>query len=197
MPPVLKSTESHLKIVVYFSTEIWCTFKIIYTQLDISPIYETVPVNKDALIQLKNRVSSNEIFQTILISNQGKNTSISIELGLPEGKIKERYQVYEQVKDILENKIKGTETHYIAGLPAVTAALGKVMIEDAKKLFAIVILIVVTCLILTFRKIKGFVVPLSVVLLSLAVTLGLKAFMGIPLNIITISLPVFVLSIGV
>ena len=31
MPPVLKSTESHLKIVVYFSTEIWCTFKIIYT----------------------------------------------------------------------------------------------------------------------------------------------------------------------
>ncbi len=31
MPPVLNPTESHLKFVVYFSTEIRSTFKVIYT----------------------------------------------------------------------------------------------------------------------------------------------------------------------
>ena len=166
-------------------------------RLEVGPIYESIPIGPNALAEMKREVTSNDMFQNILISNNSKNTSINIELNLSEDAIKERYLIYKQVKEIVENKIPGPETYYIAGLPAVTAALGKAMEDDSKKLFAIVILLVMTCLIITFRMLKGLLVPLAVVLLSLVVTLGVKAFLGIPLNIITISLPVFILSIGV
>lgn len=166
-------------------------------QLDVGPVYEEVPSTTQGLAKLKRQVQSNDMFQNLLVSNNGKNTSIIIELHLPVAAVKERYLIYAQVKDILEQQIPGPETHYIAGLPAVTAALGKAMEEDSKKLFFIVILIVMTCLFVTFRRLKGVLVPLVVVLFSVFVTLGLKSFLGIPLNIITISLPVFILSIGV
>ncbi len=166
-------------------------------RLEVGPIYESIPPGPDALTKLEEEVTSNDMFQNILISNTSKNTSINIELNLSEENIKDRYLIYKKVQEIVENKIPGSENHYIAGLPAVTAALGKVMEDDSKKLFAIVIFLVMTCLLITFRMLKGLLVPLSVVLLSLVVTLGVKAFLGIPLNIITISLPVFILSIGV
>lgn len=166
-------------------------------RLEIGPIYDSIPLGPDALAKMEKEVTSNDMFQNILVSNNSKNTSINIELNLSEDAIEDRYLIYKQVKEIVENKIPGPETYYIAGLPAVTAALGKAMEDDSKKLFAIVILLVMTCLIITFRMLKGLLVPLAVVLLSLVVTLGVKAFLGIPLNIITISLPVFILSIGV
>ncbi|MCK5836533.1 MAG: MMPL family transporter [Desulfobacula sp.] len=166
-------------------------------QLDVGPVYQDVPSTTQGLERVERQVGSNDMFQDLLISNNGKNTSINIELGLPETAMKERYLIYAQVKDILEQQIPGPETHYIAGLPVVTAALGQAMEKDSKKLFFIVILVVMTCLFITFRRLKGVLVPMTVVLFSVFVTLGLKSFLDIPLNIITISLPVFILSIGV
>ncbi|MDD9301979.1 MAG: MMPL family transporter [Desulfobacter sp.] len=166
-------------------------------RLEVAPIYERVPQDAAGLDRIKKEVGSNDLFSGLLVSNQGRNTSINIELALDEGAVKERYQVYSQVSALVESKIFGPETHYIAGFPAVTAALGKAMEEDSKTLFAIVTLIVLSCLYINFKGVKGVVLPLSVVMLSLVVTLGVMAAVFIPLNVITISLPVFVLSIGV
>jgi len=166
-------------------------------RLEVSPIYETIPTRVEDLAQMQKDVAANDLFKKLLVSNQGQNTSINLELDLDISQVKERYRVYTRVKELVESEIPGPETCYIAGFPSVTAALGQAMEEDSKKLFAIVTLIVLSCLYINFKGIKGVVMPLAVVILSLAVTLGVMAGLSIPLNIITISLPVFVLSIGV
>lgn len=166
-------------------------------KLDVSPIFDEVPQTKEALRQIEEDVLANELFNPILVSNGRKSTSIIIELAPMDDETEAQYQIYQQVKNIVEHDIPGDEAHFIAGLPVVSGALGKIMTEDTRKLFPIVLLIVVTCLFMTFRKIKGIIIPLAVVMLSLVVTLGLKAFFHIPLNIITTTLPVFILSIGV
>ncbi|MCP4023987.1 MAG: MMPL family transporter, partial [Desulfobacteraceae bacterium] len=165
--------------------------------LDVSPVFENVPQTQNDLARLQQNVVSNDLFQNFLVSGQDRYTGIVIELGIPEDNTDDRYLVYQKIKDILETRFPGDEKHYIAGMPVVSAALGKVMQQDTKRLFPIVLFIVIACLFLTYRMIKGIFVPLAVVLLSLVVTLGLKSFLGIPLNIITTTLPVFILSIGV
>lgn len=165
--------------------------------LDINPVFETVPRTEQELADLKKAVMSNRLFDNILVSENGKSTGIIIELIVMDNRTQEQFQVYQQVKSIVEQQFPGPERHYIAGLPVVSGALGKIMERDTQRLFPIVILIVTTCLFLTFRKLKGILVPLGVVILSLIVTLGLKVLFDIPLNIITTTLPVFILSIGV
>jgi uncharacterized protein len=166
-------------------------------RLDVNPVFDEVPGTKEELAQLEKEVRSNELFENILFSNDGKSTNIILELASGDDQTESQYLIYQQVKRIVEQEILGDETHYIAGIPVVTGALGKVMEKDTKKLFPIVIFIVVFSLFLTFRRIKGIFVPLAVVILSLIVTLGIKALLNIPLNIITTTLPVFILSIGV
>ena len=164
--------------------------------LSVDLLFTDVPGSKKALAEIEKNAGSNDLFSEILVAQNGKSTSIIIELVEMDDKTDDLYQIYTQVKQI-EGQIPGDEIHYIAGLPVVTGALGKVMEKDTQRLFPIVILIVVTCLFATFRSLKGIFVPLTVVILSLVVTLGIKVLFDIPLNIITTTLPVFILSIGV
>ncbi len=166
-------------------------------ELDVSPIYEDVPKTKKELELIKEKVVSNELFHNVLVLDDPRYTSIIVELSVGDDQSNEKYIIYKKIKTILENQIKGNEKHYIAGMPVVTGALGKVMEQDTQKLLPIVLLIVIACLFFTFRQIKGVFVPLAVVILSLVVTLGMKVLFNIPLNIITTTLPVFILSIGV
>ncbi len=165
--------------------------------LSVDLLFTDVPGSKKALAEIEKNARSNDLFSEILVAQNGKSTSIIIELVEMDDKTDDLYQIYTQVKQIVEGQIPGDEIHYIAGLPVVTGALGKVMEKDTQRLFPIVILIVVTCLFATFRSLKGIFVPLTVVILSLVVTLGIKVLFDIPLNIITTTLPVFILSIGV
>jgi predicted RND superfamily exporter protein len=166
-------------------------------RLDVSPLFTGVPQTGEALTRVEQNAMSNDLFRQVLISEGGKSTGIILELNGIDDQTKIQYQVYNRVKQIVEEQIPGNEIHYIAGLPVVTGSLGKVMEQDTQKLFPIVILIVIICLLITFRKLKGILVPLTVVILSLEVTLGVKVLFHIPLNIITTTLPVFILSIGV
>ena len=166
-------------------------------ELDVSPIYEDVPKSKKELELIKEKVLSNDLFHNILVLDDHRYTNIIVELALDDEQSNEKYIIYEKIENILENQIKGPEKHYIAGMPVVMGAIGKVMQQDTQRLFPIVLLIVSACLFFTFRKIKGIFVPLAVVLLSLVVTLGIKVLFNIPLNILTTTLPVFILSIGV
>lgn len=166
-------------------------------RLSVDQIYSVVPGTQNALKQLEKQVLSNELFDNILVAGNGKRTSIILELDQMDDRTHDQYLIYQQVKEIVEKRFPGNERHYIAGLPVVTGALGNVMEQDTQRLFPIVICIVVLCLFFTFRQFKGILIPLAVVILSLIITLGLKVLFGVPLNIITTTLPVFILSIGV
>ena len=168
-------------------------------ELVVDPIFEDLPATPTDQDRLRREVTTNPLFLPILVSNLDRNTSINIELNIEEDgeETQKEYLIYSQVRDLVHHVFPGPETAYIAGFPSVTAALGKAMKTDSRIMFAAVTLIVIACLWITFKGIKGVAMPLTVVLLSLVVTLGIMAFSQTPLNIITISLPVFILSIGV
>ncbi|MCG8564165.1 MAG: MMPL family transporter [Desulfobacterales bacterium] len=167
--------------------------------LDVGPIFKTPPRNQGELDRIRAEVMGNRLFTPVLVSNQGRNTGINIELNLDPDTVDpdKEYEIYTRVRRLVHDTHPGPEKVHIAGFPALTATLGQAMKTDSKIMFAAVTLIVTACLFITFRGAKGVTMPLTVVLLSLAATLGVMAFFKVPLHIITISLPVFVLSIGV
>lgn len=166
-------------------------------ELDVSPIYEDVPEHPAEFEQIQRKVQGNSLFSNTLVTPDGKFTTIVVELALPASEVEGRSLLYEKIKTILNEKVPGDEAVYVAGDPVASAVMGKTMQTDTARLFPIVLLIVTFCLFVTFRMIKGILIPLSVVILSLIITLAIKVFFNIPLNIITTGIPVFILSIGV
>lgn len=166
-------------------------------ELNVNPIFEEVPETIEELAGIQKNVQGNSLFHNVLITPDNKYSTIVIELAINGDDVEGRSLLYEKIKTILSVKIPGDEIIYIAGDPVASSAMGKTMQTDSGRLLPIVMLIVIACLFITFRTIKGIFVPLSVVILSLIVTLAIQAFFKIPMNIITTGLPVFILSIGV
>ena len=165
--------------------------------LDINSIFEDIPETPQELATIKEQVISNHLFDRILVINGGKSTAIIIESAIPDSETAIRYQLLQRVRNILEKEIPGPEKHYLAGMPVFSSTISKTMEADSARLFPIVFIIVIVSLLVTFRGIKGIIIPMLVVILTLLCALGLQALMGIPTNIVSTALPVFILSIGV
>jgi len=86
---------------------------------------------------------------------------------------------------------------WVAGSPVVTHFLKQSMMSDIRKFLLMATATVALVLFIMFRRITGVVFPLLVVSLSLLSTLGLMAFLGVPIKVPTQILPSFLLAVGV
>ena len=94
-------------------------------------------------------------------------------------------------------KIK-TDAHiYVTGKPILSLYLGRGMARDMGLLFPMVLLLIIIILLLSFRNARGVLLPLSVVLISVLWTIGLMAFLGVPISHSTNMLPILLASIAV
>ena len=85
----------------------------------------------------------------------------------------------------------------MAGSPAVTHTVKLMMMTDMKRFLRLAVLTIGICLFFMFRRISGVVIPLFIVALTLASTLGLMARLGIFFKTPTTILPSFLLAVGV
>jgi uncharacterized protein len=86
---------------------------------------------------------------------------------------------------------------YVAGSPAVTHFLKQSLMRDMRKFVALAVLTAAAFLYLMFRRITGVVFPVVVVVLSLLSTIGLMALTGTAIKVPTQILPSFLLAVGV
>ncbi len=86
---------------------------------------------------------------------------------------------------------------YITGKPVLTYYLGRGMARDFGVLFSLVILLILIILFLSFRNLRGVLIPLGVVIFSVLVTLGFMTLVGAKLTHSTNMLPILLASIAV
>ncbi|MBF0238938.1 MAG: RND family transporter [SAR324 cluster bacterium] len=165
--------------------------------LDVNPIYQEVPQSAEALELLRQQVMGNDLFVNGLITPDEKFTLMSIALNLGDEDNESQSELCALIQKILDHDVPGPEKYYMEGLPVVATTISQTIDTDMKFLFPIVLTLVLGCLWFSFRLINGVLVPVLVTLLSLVCTLGLQALLGIPVNVISTGLPVFILSIGV
>jgi len=201
-------------------------------ELIVEDLLENWPETKEEIEKVRQRVSDNQMYQNMLISEDRKFTTIIIQTqaysqkgnqpedleGLDEdfdedfGKEKpasetERAKIYlteeengefvRAVEKVLKNHDLQDTGIYMAGLPAVSYFLKTTMLKDMRKFMAIALITIAIFLLILFRRISGVLLPLFIVILSLASTVGIMAFSGAALKLPTQILPSFILAVGV
>ncbi|MCP4623474.1 MAG: MMPL family transporter [bacterium] len=136
-------------------------------------------------------VSKAELFRRNLISTDGQTTALT--LALKNGVDPQR--VVQGVRLMLEEAPLDLKLYQI-GVPLVSEALARFTEKDFFRLPPITFLIIAIILFFLFRKLQYILIPLACVGLALVWTLGLMAFLKIPLSMLTMIVPVFLVAVG-
>lgn len=149
--------------------------------------------------QIRTEIMSNEMMLNSVVSKDGKVTLITIEFAIKQDDADGQVRGYDALRKIVDDYRKLhpelRDDIYIAGVPIFMAEQKKLTDRDLGTLFPLVIAVVGAILIGFFRKPLGFVLPMLNVVMCTIWTLGMMSVLRVPLDLITSTLPVFLITI--
>ena len=157
----------------------------------VEPAMETVPQTPEAVDQYRQRVMGDRNLRGLIISEDGKAGAISITLEIWA----DAPSVVAQIEDVAR-PFEGPETLYMAGEPVLRSTVANTMVSDLQRLIPFVILVMVAVLLLSFRTLRGVLLPLVVVLISTLWALGTMAIFNQPMTPFAVIMPVMLIAIG-
>ncbi len=183
-------------------------------ELIVEDLLEHWPQNERELAAVKKRAMENPAYKNLLLSEDGKFTTIIIRtdayssIGIKEdasgGFEKRKFltdaensEVVAAVSEIVEKYNSPDFPIQIAGSPVVADILKRAMMKDMRRFIVISLVVIAIVLFALFRRVSGVLMPMAVVILSLLSTFGLMALVGTPIKLPTQILPSFLLAVGV
>jgi diguanylate cyclase (GGDEF)-like protein len=136
-------------------------------------------------------VSGVDLFKNNLFSSDARTTALT--LVLKDEAAAE--SVINRVEHLIGSASKDLSLYQI-GMPVVSQALVEFTEKDFARLPPITLALIVIILFCLFRKLRYILIPLACVGLALIWTLGLMAFLGVPLSMLTMIVPVFLIAVG-
>ncbi len=131
------------------------------------------------------------LFEKNLISDDQKTTIITVVLTIGADKD----QVIYDIQNLIDNAPKSVAAYQI-GMPLVSQAMVRYTETDFKRLPLITILLVAVLLWLIFRSLTVTIVVLGTVVSAFVWTIGLMGWLQIPLSMMTMVVPVFLIAVG-
>jgi diguanylate cyclase (GGDEF)-like protein len=132
-----------------------------------------------------------DFFQNNLFSADGKTTALTLLLKSDA----EPQTVIKHVRQLIADTSPELVLYQI-GMPLVSEALVKFTANDFVRLPPITFLVIAVILFGLFRKLRYILIPLTCVGLALVWTFGLMAFLRIPLSMLTMIVPIFLIAVG-
>ena len=170
--------------------------------MNVDPFMEAVPDAPTALSNLKQALFANSMFVNWVVSQDGTGLLIMAKMEPSEDAQESattRVAVYNTIRDMVEAK-KATgvpEEFHIAGRGALESNFSEEGQRDMATFLPLVLIVIVGTLYCTFRSLRGVLLPLAVVVVSVIWTLGLMAALGIPMFFTSSMMPVVLMAIGV
>ena len=132
-----------------------------------------------------------DLFHKNLISADRKTTALTLVLKNDA----DPDTVIRRVRKLLADGPKDLALYQI-GMPLVSEALVKFTRKDFSRLPPLTFLLIAIVLLILFRKAQYVLLPLAAMGLALVWTLGLMTYLGIPLSMLTMMVPVFLIAVG-
>ena len=191
--------------------------------LNVDDLLAEFPRTDAELAELRDRVMSNQFYRNMLISEDGRLTSILIESAVyadtgdddllsgfdedladadPDAEPEylsdaESTRTVETIKEIALKYDADDFRVHVAGTQVITQTLKAFMMADIQRFMILAAGTVALCLFVMFRRVGGVILPLFVVILTIIATLGLMAATGTGFKLPTTILPSFLLAVGV
>ena len=160
--------------------------------IEVKELIEEIPTSEAELQKLKNRVLSDDDYAGQIVSRNGKIALVLIQL-LPNV---DRNNLIHDIKEIVQ-KLGLDEKAYLTGEPVMGLEIDKMVTQDMAKLLPISILVMIAILFFSFHNIRGIVLPLLIVVVTVIWTIGLMGYIGVPLSAISIIIPIIIISMGI
>jgi hypothetical protein len=161
----------------------------------VEELIKELPKSEKDKLKIKEKLLSWDFYKNNLYSDDFKASLILITLdeGLnPE----QKSEIYYQIEDITEKYENNRFETHIAGAAAINVRMGDSMIQDIKFLIPFVIIILVLTLYFFFHKILPVILILATVSISSVWAVGLMAYLGINLTLVSTVIPVLLIAVG-
>lgn len=150
----------------------------------------------EQLKQLKeNIVDWEDMYDRVIISKDFKGSQIIININM-DITPKQMDKLYEEIDDIVQKHNSADIKVTMAGDPVLSQVARDFMNKDLSRLIPVVTLVVMICLLLSFKKLEGMMLPLITVLVSTVWTVGLMSFTGAHFTVVSSCLPVVLIAVG-
>jgi len=151
------------------------------------------PTSQEDMDLFRSRVLDDENLLGGVISTSGQAALINIELevGVDE------YELTPSIVEIVESYRGDGDELFIYGDAYFDTLMAEAMDSDTALLFPLAILVMVTLLFVGFLTIRGTLLPIAVVLLSVIVAMGAMVLLGYPKTTMSFIAPILLLAIGI
>ena len=150
---------------------------------------------KDAadLATFRARVEGDRMLEGNVISSDGKAASISVELEVDA----DEYAITKEIVDIVAKYEGGGDEIYLYGDAYFDSLMKEEMKTDLNVLFPLALFLMVAVLFLSFMNLRGVLIPVTVVIISVVIAMGVMALAGFPMTMVSFIAPVLLLAIGI
>ncbi len=160
--------------------------------IDVGPLV-TAPYIALDMVALKSAIQRDPLLRQLFVSRDETASAILVELNIPEDDSPHMIAMHDALMKVTANAAANEEI-FIGGPPMVTAQTSHVIQHDNFLLTPIVSTIMAAILFWSYRRLEAVIIPLTAAGATAIITLGTMAMLGIPLNIVTTVLPVFLIS---
>ncbi len=162
--------------------------------MEVGDILDSPPATAESVAEFKMKLFNNDLALGNLVSRDGEMFGIMLML---KNTTDEMDFMTEFAPFIEEWDAKTDLTLIPAGKPVATYYVAWGVMRDLSMFFGVGILVIFVLLLAIYRNIRGVVLPLLVVILSVLWTMGTMAVLGFPLSHSTEILPILIMAIAV
>ena len=161
--------------------------------IEVSDLFQTTP-DEATLALVKKRVLNDPTIVGQMVNKTGTISLIILRaqfMSDQDGSL-----VTAEIRRIVKAAQTEGFTPHIAGIPTLNTDLTHLSMTNMQRLFGASFLLMFLILLWLFRHPLGVVGPLVVVMVSSLNTFGLMAFFGIPITMLSMILPAFIICVG-
>jgi predicted RND superfamily exporter protein len=151
------------------------------------------PTTPEEMATFRERVMGDENLVGGVISADGTAALLNIELEVGA----DEYAVTPEIVNIVDANRGDGDVFYIYGDAYFDAVMEEAMSTDLTLLFPLAIFVMIVLLFVSFVTIRGILIPIAVVLLSVVVAMGAMVILGFPMTTMSFIAPILLLAIGI
>lgn len=157
----------------------------------VNPAVKAIPRTEEEREELRKELMDNDLVYGSVVSRDFAITAI---IALLKTNVEDSAIVGEMEKLIEGNP--GKEEVLLGGLPNTRLAITKNIQRDFRRLLPAALLVMMVFLFICFRQFRGVLLPFSVVIMSILVSMGMVPLVGWRIEVITIIVPVFLIAVA-
>jgi hydrophobe/amphiphile efflux-3 (HAE3) family protein len=157
----------------------------------VDPAVKRIPENEKQMETLRDELKDNDMVYGSVVS---KDFTITAVIAVLKANVPD-FIIVPEIEKLVEDN-PGPEETVLGGLPYIRGNVTRYIRNDMGRLMPAGILIMLVFLLACFRKMRGVLLPFSVVIMAILFSMGLIPVFGWKIQVITIILPVLFIAVA-